>query len=43
MLHVRVVSPVALTEQLTSRLGTAPGVGAAGLSAQRAIWRRRRP
>jgi len=84
MLHVRVVSPVALTEQLTSLLATAPGVqnmvtraepcagpratrwssisatarptrslpllnvsllivvGAAGLSAQRAIWRRRR-
>jgi hypothetical protein len=65
MLHVRVVSPVALTGQLTSRLATAPGVqnmvtragavrrptgdavefdirdGAAGLSTQRAIWRRR--
>ena len=26
MLHVRVVSPVALTEQLTSLLATAPGV-----------------
>jgi hypothetical protein len=26
MLHVRVVSPVALTEQLTGRLATAPGV-----------------
>jgi hypothetical protein len=26
MLHVRLVSPVALTEQLTSRLATAPGV-----------------
>ena len=26
MLHVRVVSPVALTGQLTSRLATAPGV-----------------
>jgi len=26
MLHVRVVSPAALTEQLTSRLAIAPGV-----------------
>jgi hypothetical protein len=45
MLHVRMVSPVALTGPLTSRLATAPGVqnlaGAAGLSTQRAIWRRR--
>jgi hypothetical protein len=50
MLHVRVVSPAALTGPLADRLAAAPGVqnvvvraGAAGLTTQRAIWRSRSP